>query len=88
MGSSPTALHARNLAGVTEARAGVYMFGDLFQAEIGTHGFDDIALTVLDQRDRPAARAAAGGRRRPGAVEGPQHGGGTEGLRLRPRAGS
>jgi D-serine deaminase-like pyridoxal phosphate-dependent protein len=34
-------------AGVTEVRAGVYMFGDLFQAEIGTHGLDDIALTVL-----------------------------------------
>jgi D-serine deaminase-like pyridoxal phosphate-dependent protein len=47
MGSSPTALHATSLAGVTEVRAGVYMFGDLFQAEIGTHGLDDIALTVL-----------------------------------------
>ena len=47
MGSSPTALHAGSLAGVTEVRAGVYMFGDLFQAEIGTHGIDDIALTVL-----------------------------------------
>jgi D-serine deaminase-like pyridoxal phosphate-dependent protein len=47
MGSSPTALHAENLAGVTEVRAGVYMFGDLFQAEIGTHGLDDIAVTVL-----------------------------------------
>jgi D-serine deaminase-like pyridoxal phosphate-dependent protein len=47
MGSSPTALHAESLAGVTEVRAGVYMFGDLFQAEIGTHGLDAIALTVL-----------------------------------------
>jgi D-serine deaminase-like pyridoxal phosphate-dependent protein len=47
MGSSPTALHAESLAGVTEVRAGVYMFGDLFQAEIGTHGLDDIAVTVL-----------------------------------------
>ncbi len=36
-----------SLAGVTEVRAGVYMFGDLFQAEIGTHGLDAIALTVL-----------------------------------------
>ena len=35
------------LDGVTEVRAGVYMFGDLFQAEIGTHGVDAIALTVL-----------------------------------------
>ncbi|HEY2132880.1 MAG TPA: alanine racemase, partial [Acetobacteraceae bacterium] len=47
MGSSPTALHAAGLAGVTEVRAGVYMFGDLFQAEIATHGLEDIAVTVL-----------------------------------------
>jgi len=47
MGSSPTALHAVALSGVTEVRAGVYMFGDLFQAEIATHGLDDIAVTVL-----------------------------------------
>ena len=40
MGSSPTALHAEHLDGVTEVRAGVYMFGDLFQAEIGTHDLD------------------------------------------------
>jgi D-serine deaminase-like pyridoxal phosphate-dependent protein len=46
-GSSPTARHAENLAGVTEIRAGVYMFGDLFQAEIETHGVDAIAVTVL-----------------------------------------
>lgn len=47
MGSSPTLRHARGLEGVTEVRAGVYMFGDLFQAGIATHGPDDIALTVL-----------------------------------------
>ncbi|HEY1411986.1 MAG TPA: alanine racemase [Rhodopila sp.] len=46
-GSSPTARHAENLAGLTEVRAGVYMFGDLFQAEIETHGADAIAVTVL-----------------------------------------
>ena len=46
-GSSPTARHAENLAGLTEMRAGVYMFGDLFQAEIETHGLDGIAVTVL-----------------------------------------
>ena len=46
-GSSPTARHAENFAGVTEIRAGVYMFGDLFQAEIETHGMDAIAVTVL-----------------------------------------
>lgn len=46
-GSSPTVLHAARMDGVTEARPGVYMFGDLFQAGIGTHGMEDIALTVL-----------------------------------------
>ncbi len=46
-GSSPGAMHAGRLDGVTELRAGVYMFGDLFQAAIGTHGPGDIALTVL-----------------------------------------
>jgi D-serine deaminase-like pyridoxal phosphate-dependent protein len=46
-GSSPTARHAENLSGLTEVRAGVYMFGDLFQAEIETHGMDGIAVTVL-----------------------------------------
>jgi D-serine deaminase-like pyridoxal phosphate-dependent protein len=47
LGSSPTALHARSMAGVTEVRAGVYMFGDLFQAQLGTHTPEDIAVTVL-----------------------------------------
>ncbi|HYZ61913.1 MAG TPA: alanine racemase [Acetobacteraceae bacterium] len=47
MGSSPTALHAEHLDGVTEVRAGVYMFGDLFQSEILTHAQEDIAVTVL-----------------------------------------
>ncbi len=46
-GSSPTARHAATFTGVTEIRAGVYMFGDLFQAEIGTHPADAIAMTVL-----------------------------------------
>ena len=58
VGSSPTALHAQRLTGVTEVRAGVYMFGDLFQAEIGTHAPADIALTVLASviGRRPAER--------------------------------
>ena len=47
MGSSPTLRHARHLDGVTEIRAGVTMFGDLFQAGIQTHALEDIALTVL-----------------------------------------
>lgn len=47
LGSSPTALHAEHLTGITEVRAGVYMFGDLYQAQLGTHGMGEIALTVL-----------------------------------------
>jgi len=47
VGSTPTAVHARSLAGVTEIRPGVYMFNDVFQAEIGSCGFEDIALSVL-----------------------------------------
>jgi len=46
-GSSPTARHAQDLHGVTEMRAGVCMFGDLFQSEIETHGADGIAVTVV-----------------------------------------
>jgi D-serine deaminase-like pyridoxal phosphate-dependent protein len=47
VGSSPTALHATSLEGVTETRPGVYMFGDLFQAQIGTVTPDRLAVTVL-----------------------------------------
>lgn len=47
VGSTPTMSHGERLDGVTEARPGVYMFGDLFQAAIHTCTRDDIALTVL-----------------------------------------
>jgi D-serine deaminase-like pyridoxal phosphate-dependent protein len=47
LGSTPTVLHSTGLAGVTEVRAGVYMFGDLFQMEIGSNALNGIALTVL-----------------------------------------
>lgn len=47
LGSTPSVAHARALDGVTEVRAGVYVFGDLFQAAIGGCGRDDIALRVL-----------------------------------------
>jgi D-serine deaminase-like pyridoxal phosphate-dependent protein len=46
-GASPTALYAKHLDGITEMRAGVYMLGDLFQAQIGTNPLEDIAVTVL-----------------------------------------
>ena len=47
VGSTPTALHAECLDGVTEMRPGVYMFGDLFQCSIGSCTLDDLALSVL-----------------------------------------
>ena len=56
-GSSPTGRHAETMNGLTEFRAGVYMFGDLFQAEIDTHARDSIALTVLTSViGRPSGR--------------------------------
>ena len=47
VGSTPTARFARDLSGITEVRAGVFMFGDLFQAGVGSVALDDIALSVL-----------------------------------------
>lgn len=47
VGSTPTAHFARDLTGVTEVRAGVYVFFDLVMAGIGVCTPDDIALSVL-----------------------------------------
>ncbi|MEM6513137.1 MAG: alanine racemase [Pseudomonadota bacterium] len=47
VGSTPTALFATDLAGVTEVRAGVYPFFDLVMAGLGCCEADDIALSVL-----------------------------------------
>lgn len=47
VGSTPTLHYARSLEGVTEVRAGVYAFGDLVQAELGTCAVKDIAIGVL-----------------------------------------
>lgn len=47
VGSTPTAHAAEDLSGVTELRAGVYMFFDLVMAGIGVCETDDIALSVL-----------------------------------------
>lgn len=47
VGSTPTALNARSLAGVTEVRAGVYVFFDLVMANVGVCTTDDVAVTVL-----------------------------------------
>jgi D-serine deaminase-like pyridoxal phosphate-dependent protein len=47
VGSTPTALAADNLRGVTELRAGVFVFFDLVMAGLGVCAIDDIALSVL-----------------------------------------
>jgi D-serine deaminase-like pyridoxal phosphate-dependent protein len=47
IGSTPTALSAQSLVGVTEVRAGVYLFQDLVMAGIGVCSIDEIALSVL-----------------------------------------
>jgi D-serine deaminase-like pyridoxal phosphate-dependent protein len=47
VGSTPTALHAPSVDGITEVRAGVYVFNDLFQASLGSCDIDDIAVSVL-----------------------------------------
>ncbi len=47
VGSTPTALSAKRLDGVTEVRAGVYVFFDLVMHNVGVCPIDDIALSVL-----------------------------------------
>lgn len=47
VGSTPTATFARNLNGVTEVRAGVFVFQDLVMAGLGVCAVDDIAVSVL-----------------------------------------
>ena len=47
VGSTPTANFAEDLTGVTEVRAGVFMFYDLVMAGLGVCDEEDIALSVL-----------------------------------------
>lgn len=47
VGSTPTALFAKDLTGVTEMRPGNFVFFDLFQAGLGTCAMQDIAVSVL-----------------------------------------
>ena len=47
VGSTPTAMFARALPGVTELRAGVYVFQDLVMAGLGVCTPQDIAVSVL-----------------------------------------
>ena len=57
VGSTPTATYAEDLAGVTEVRAGVFVFFDLVMAGLQVCTTDDIAISVLasvigHQRDK------------------------------------
>ena len=57
VGSTPTALFARSLSGVTEARIGVFVFFDLVMHSLGVCTLDEIAISVLatvigHQRDK------------------------------------
>lgn len=47
VGSTPTALYAESLAGVTEMRPGNFVFFDLFQAALGSCHLEDVAVSVL-----------------------------------------
>ena len=66
IGSTPTAVFAEDLTGITEVRAGVYMFGDLFQVSLGSVRLGDLALSVLatvtsHREDRNSMHVDAGG---------------------------
>ena len=47
VGSTPTALSATTLSGVTEVRAGVYVFFDLVMHNVGVCATQELALSVL-----------------------------------------
>ena len=47
VGSTPTALFGRNFAGVSEVRAGNFIFFDLVMADLGVCRPEDIAVSVL-----------------------------------------
>lgn len=47
LGSTPTALFAQGLQGVTELRAGVFVFFDLFMSGLDVCRVEDVALSVL-----------------------------------------
>ncbi|MFO1106157.1 MAG: alanine racemase [Amaricoccus sp.] len=48
-GSTPTLMSAARFDGLTEFRAGVSVFFDLFQAGVGACGIEEIALSVLTE---------------------------------------
>jgi len=63
IGSTPRAFSAKSLSGVTEVRAGVFMFFDLFQAGLGTCCIDDIAMSVVATSASPSSGSRLSSRR-------------------------
>jgi D-serine deaminase-like pyridoxal phosphate-dependent protein len=49
VGSTPTAMFAEDLSGVSEVRVGVYAFMDLVMVDLGVCAPDDIAVSVLTE---------------------------------------
>lgn len=47
VGSTPTALYVSNINGITELRAGNYVYYDMIQVALGTANIRDCALSVL-----------------------------------------
>jgi D-serine deaminase-like pyridoxal phosphate-dependent protein len=63
-GSTPTAAAAAAVAGVTEVRAGTYVFGDLIMAGVGAMAREDIALSIIStvqSRPHPGRATVDGG---------------------------
>lgn len=63
-GSTPTAIAAAAVPGVTEVRAGTYVFGDLIMVGVGAMPRDDIALSIIStvqSRPYPARATFDGG---------------------------
>ena len=47
VGSTPSAMHAVNLKGISELHPGNYLFFDLFQVHLGSCKIEDIAISIL-----------------------------------------
>jgi D-serine deaminase-like pyridoxal phosphate-dependent protein len=63
-GSTPTAAAAAEVPGVTEVRAGTYVFGDLIMAGVGAIAREDISLTIIStvqSRPYPGRATVDGG---------------------------
>lgn len=63
-GSTPTAVAAAAVPGVTEVRAGTYVFGDLIMVGVGAMARDELSLTIIStvqSRPHPGRATLDGG---------------------------